>query len=354
MTTSETRPDPLRWAIVAAAAVVALLHVLGALQVREQVYRGYRSGSDRVIIEVTRGGPADRAGLRAGDRIVRIDDIDAGDSKALEARPRARVGQVQSIVIDRGGSNVEARLVLAGLPPLGVVAYLASGLTGLSFLGFGLWAYLHAPRRTSRPLAMAGIGLGAVFTEQPYVASPFASALQESGLIVAGVFGFAALLHFTLAFPKESRVLGRKATLVAIYLPAATVSVANVAAAFVQRGETGGAAALTTTLSLVLVLGYFALAIVMLVLSFLRATSAERSASGLNVLVGCMVLGLAPMVPTAVYLVAPRVVFPWSDYYDLTWLLIPFALARATVLQARNRPAGTLAREARPSSAADR
>jgi hypothetical protein len=35
------------------------------------------------------------------------------------------------------------------------------------------------------------------------------------------------------------------------------------------------------------------------------------------------------------------VVFPGSEYYDLTWVLIPFALARATVLQAGREPAGT-------------
>ena len=50
-------------------------------------------------------------------------------------------------------------------------------------------------------------------------------------------------------------------------------------------------------------------------------------------------LGLAPMVPTAVYLVAPGVVFPGSDYYDLTWVLVPFAMARATILHARNSQA---------------
>jgi len=186
-----------------------------------------------------------------------------------------------------------------------------------------------------------GIGLGALFTEQPYVPSPFASALQESGLILAGVFGFAALLHFTLVFPEEARMLGRTSTLPAVYLPAAIVSAARVAATFVQRGEPGGALALTTTLSLVAVLLYFVLAVVALVRSYLRATPFERAASGLNVLVVCIVLGLAPMIPMAVYLVAPSVVFPGSDYYDLTWVLIPFALARATVLQASRGPAGT-------------
>jgi hypothetical protein len=336
MATSEIRSEPFRRAIVAAAAVVGLLHVLGALQVREQVYRGYRGGDDRVIIEVIQGGPADRAGLKVGDRLLRVDGIDAGDTKALQARPRARVGHTQSIVIDRGGSSMEVQLILAGLPPMGVVAYLASGLTGLSFLAFGLWAYLHAPRRTSRLLALAGIGLGAVFTEQPYVASPFAGALQESGLIAAGVFGFAALLHFTLVFPQERRILRWNTAMPVIYAPAAIVSAAQLGAAVVQRGEPGGAAALMTTLSLVVVLVYFLLAVAALVQSCVRATPAERASSGLNVLVVCIVLGLAPMIPTAVYLVAPGVVFPGSEYYDLTWVLVPFALARATILQARN------------------
>jgi len=207
---------------------------------------------------------------------------------ASKARARtddgARVGQTQSIVVDRGGRTVVVQLTLAGLPPMGVVAYLASGLTGLSFLAFGLWAYFSAPRRTSRLLALVGIGLGAVFTEQPYVAFPFARALQESGLIVAGVFGFAVLPHFVLAFPTERRILGRKAAMPAIYAPAAIVSAVKVAAT---------------------------------------------------------VLGLAPMIPTVADLVAPGVVFPAGDYYDLTWVLIPFALARATILQARSASAGT-------------
>jgi hypothetical protein len=341
MTRNETRAEPFRKVIVGAAAVVGLLHVLGALQVRDQVYRGYRTDDDRVVVEVNEGGPADRAGISAGDRLMSIDGVDAGDQAALDARPRPRVGQTQAVVVDRGGSTVEVQLILSGLPPIGVAAYLASGLTGLSFLAFGLWASFSAPSRTSRLLAFAGIGLGAVFTEQPNVASPFASALQESGLIVAAVFGFAALLHFMLVFPKARRMLSVKAALPAIYVPAAIVSAVKVAATVVQRGEPGGLLTESTTAALVLVLAYFFLAVVALVQSCTRATPAERAASGLNFLMACIVLGLAPMIPTAVHLVAPGVVFPGSDYYDLTWVLIPFAPARATVLQASREPAGT-------------
>ena len=94
-------------------------------------------------------------------------------------------------------------------------------------------------------------------------------------------------------------------------------------------------------MAIVLVLSDFLLAVVVLVRSCVRATAAARAASGMNALVVCLVLGLAPLIPTAVYLVAPGVVFPGSEYYDLTWVLIPFALARATVLQASREPAGT-------------
>jgi hypothetical protein len=342
MTASQVRAERFRWAVVAAAAVVGVLHVQGALQVRDQVYRGYRTGDDRVVTEVSQGGPADRAGLRVGDRLTRVDGIDARDRQALDAQPRPRVGQTVAVVVDRGGRSVEARVTLSGLPPMGVVAYLASGFTGLSFLGFGLWAYLRAPGRSSRLLVLVGIGVGAIFTEQPYVASRAARAAQESGLIVAGVFGFAVLLHFMLVFPRERPLLARTATLPAIYAPAAIGCAGQVTATIVQRGEPGGPVPLATTFCLVLVLAYFALATAALVQGYLSATRAERTASGLTVLVVCVVLGLVPLVPTAVDLVVPGVVFPGGDYYDLTWVLIPFALARATVLTAKNTP-GTIA-----------
>lgn len=335
------RVEPFRWAIIGAAAVVGLLHVLGALQVRDQVYAGYRTGEDRAIVEVEPGSPADLAGLRVGDRLMRIDGIDAGDRKALNARPRPRVGQTRPLVVDRGGRPIDVQVHLAGLSPMGVVAYLASGLTGLSFLIFGLWSYFKAPRRTTRLFALAGIGLAAIFTEQPYFASPFARELLEAGLIVAGVFGFAALFHFMLVLPTERRILGRTFTLPVIYAPPAIVSATKVGATLAGRGEPGAAGDLTTTLALVLVLIYFLLAVVSLVGSYVRATPIERAASGLNFLVACIALGLAPMVPTAVNLVAPGAVFPAADYYDLTWVLIPFALARATILQAGRAPAGT-------------
>lgn len=335
MTAAGVRSEPFRWAIVGAAAAVGLLQVLGALQVRSEPYRGYRTHGDGVITQVAEGGPADRAGLEVGDRLVRVDGIDAGDRRADDARLRVRIGQTQTIIVDRGGRPVETRLVITGLPPMEVAAYLISALTGLSFLACGLWAYLAAPRLATRLLACAGIGVGAVFTEMPYFASPLARALQETGLTVAGVFGFAALLHLMLIIARAPDIASRKATALAIHAPAAIVCAGMVASTAFLHGQGGAATDATTTLALVLVLLYFCLTVAVFLLGYASASRVERTALGLNLLGVCLLLGLAPMIPTAIGLVAPAVVFPWSDYYDVVWVLIPFALTRTVVLQAR-------------------
>jgi len=95
-----------------------------------------------------------------------------------------------------------------------------------------------------------------IFTEQPYVASPFPRALQESGLIAAGVFGFAALLHFALVFP-QSGSPGLEVGHPRIYAPAAIISALQTVATVLQRGEPGGAVTTATTAALVLVLACF-------------------------------------------------------------------------------------------------
>ena len=107
-----------------------------------------------------------------------------------------------------------------------------------------------------------------------------------------------------------------------------------------STGESSGPPALA---SLVLALLAFTLSAAALVHSYLAAAPAVRSASGLNLLLASVVLGLAPVVATAIALVAPRAGLPGADYYDVVWVLIPFALARAAVRQARTEQAGAAA-----------
>ena len=59
-----------------------------------------------VLGQVIAGGSAERAGLRAGDRIVSVDDNDVQQWQDVVAAVRARPGQRLELVIDRAGSRL--------------------------------------------------------------------------------------------------------------------------------------------------------------------------------------------------------------------------------------------------------
>jgi hypothetical protein len=332
------QPAWLRIPIAVAAACVGVLHVLGAAQVGNEPYRGYRADPAHVVVEVNRNGPAERAGLAIGDRITRIGGVDVRGGQGLDARLRPKIGETQAISVQRDGRAVEVQLRFSGLPAIDAFAYLVSAFTGLSFLALGLWAYFRIPRTSTMLLALVGIGVGSVFVEMPYVDSASARALLECGLIVTTVAGFAALLHFMLVFPKAKRILARRGILLVLYVPAALVSAGCLLALALGPRGAGGEAALMNTLALLLVLVYFCLAVVAYGHGYMSAARQERSAAGLDFLALSLLLGLAPMVATAVAIVAPGVVLPGAHHYDVVWVLIPFALARATIRQAATAP----------------
>jgi hypothetical protein len=318
-----------------AAAFVCLLQFLSVAQVGDQTYRGYVADSSRVVIDVGRAGPAERAGVVIGDRIIRIGSVDAADAAALEAQPRAKVGEVRELVVLRGGRVIALRLTYQRLPPIRVVAYLVSNVTGISFLGFGLWALVRIPRTSTTLLALSGVGLGAAFVEMPYFASPVVRATQDAALLPMAMFGFVFLLHFTLVFPLPKRMMASRYALPGIYTPPALVAGAYVLAIVVDaRGLRAGA----TQAALIVALLSFALSAAAMVHGYVTSRPPMRASWGLHALLASVVLGLAPIVATAVAVVAPRVVLPGSEYYDLVWVLIPFALARSAVRHSRSTP----------------
>jgi regulator of sigma E protease len=74
--------------------------------------RLYRPQLDPVLGQVIAGGPAERAGLAAGDRIVRADDRPVDSWEALVAAVRAKPGEPLRFTVERAG----ARLVVEVMP----------------------------------------------------------------------------------------------------------------------------------------------------------------------------------------------------------------------------------------------
>jgi putative serine protease PepD len=69
------------------------------------------------IVSVTAGGPADRAGLRAGDVIQAVGQTRTPDAGALTGALAARdPGQAVPVTVDRGGQTVTGQVTLGELP----------------------------------------------------------------------------------------------------------------------------------------------------------------------------------------------------------------------------------------------
>jgi regulator of sigma E protease len=63
--------------------------------------------SEAVLGEVKADGPAAAAGLRLGDRVIRVDDLPIGDAQTLRERIRAAAGVEQRWVVERDGRSLD-------------------------------------------------------------------------------------------------------------------------------------------------------------------------------------------------------------------------------------------------------
>ncbi|MFZ2492397.1 MAG: SpoIIE family protein phosphatase, partial [Thermoanaerobaculia bacterium] len=164
------------------------------------------------------GLPADRAGIRSGDRIVSINGIPIIEADRLRTLDRSvRSGDVVTYRIQRNGreQDIEVRFASSLHTPL-VAAYIAvHGLVALCFLGIGLLIYTskQGDRRVSVLFAMTTVGGLSIFGTMLMAidntslrgidVSPSASLMP---LALVGIFIVAFIpltLHLALIFPRE-------------------------------------------------------------------------------------------------------------------------------------------------------
>ena len=84
---------------------------LSTLKVDDGSYYGIEPGL--YVAEVTEGGPADKAGLEVGDRIISIDGSDISESKEiLRIRNSHAVGDVLDITVIRNGKEITLSITI--------------------------------------------------------------------------------------------------------------------------------------------------------------------------------------------------------------------------------------------------
>jgi serine protease Do len=78
---------------------------------------GWDDASGVVVSRVTRGGPAEKAGVRVSDRVRKVNGIVInGIEDAQRGIYGLQVGDTLDLWVDRGGKQVELKVVLAELP----------------------------------------------------------------------------------------------------------------------------------------------------------------------------------------------------------------------------------------------
>jgi hypothetical protein len=329
--------------LLVAGLLLAGWGVAGLLDRANVPYDGFTTGPDYTVIRVRPGSPAAAAGLRVGDRLIRVNGVAVEDAASMDRMPRPAIGETRTLLVESGAANGGAvgatrnvAITYAALPGRDMALSWANLLVGLCYVGFGLLAYWKAPGKASLLLALTGIGLGLALLPTPYIASH--GLRQAVGVVQLAliVFGFATLLHCLSVFPKPKAILQRAATTRILYAPAVAVALLFAWLFIGEPSATGAFNSVVNAIVGIYVVAYFGLALVALVHSFATASPSERSRGGLNLLLAGVVLGLVPVtVASLVSVLAPSMILPGGDFYALTLALVPIALALAVIRSGR-------------------
>lgn len=317
--------------LLAAAAFVALWAILGFMDVGNAAYSGYQTDFDNTVAQVTGGGPAAAAGMRVGDRIRSVDGVSVEDSRAMSAMPRPAAGQTRTIVVDRDGATEELTVTFAAQPFDQRIGNYVFILIGLAFVGLGLWAYLAAPARTTKLLAISGVFFGIALTGGPYLGTSMLANLVGVLAFACVTLAFATLLHFMIVFPD-----GPEPNPWWVYGPAAFMGLFFLVVTLLQPDATSGFNRFVQVLLFLWIVGYLGLTLIEMVRTWARASSEERSRHGLGLLLAGTGIGLGILLLNfVVSIVAPTVTIPGGQWLGMSLVLVPIACAVAAVKSAR-------------------
>jgi hypothetical protein len=313
--------------LLGAAVIITAWGTIGFFQGLGGGFSGGLYSPRYVVDGVMPGGAGEKAGLRVGDRVISVEGKPV-EELGMESRwPRSltpRAGDTRRFLVEREGKNVAVNVVY-GAPPRSVVAMRLGGaaLVGLSFLGFGLWAFFSV--RTSHALALAQIGL---VTGAMYMSPNLGAWNGVTNLIqgVSAVLWVALLLRFFLTFPKPKRGSESRPAAYAIFGVCGLVLALYVVEIVVHPllyyvvGE---------VLSL-LMQGYAVLIVAAVTHTVVKPPRGALWQSGMGWILLGLLVAVVPNVAAAFGLRLPA-----SRYYPLLFAAVPLGMALAVRKRAR-------------------
>lgn len=322
---------PFSWFLLPVAGAL----IASALSLPGQPYTGLVLREERVIAVVP-GGPGERAGLRAGDRLSTPDPGRPAWRWAQSATASATPGRPLRLERRREGVTRPAWLIPDPLPDGERRMMAALLLVASGFVLLGGWVWSERRDRLTRPFYLLSLAFAGLLAPVPRFPWPALGALHElfyAGLTLALP---ALIVHFFALFPEPRAPRGRMAAGVAAAYGVAALLLAGWLVAFVLRGFAHpalepvlavlqGASALWFAAGLLIALGLFAR-------SYRRAGTPDARRRLRVALVGTAV-GLAPLAALiVVHNLAPTEPVPGERWAVVLTLLVPASFAWAVAV----------------------
>ena len=287
---------------------------------------GFETDGNHTVVHVTRGSPAEAAGIRAQDYITAVNGVSSQDAAGLARLGRAEIGEVRTLTIRRNDEHVQLDIVPG---PLSGKSRLIAGLgvvTGLTFLITCVLVFLRFPARPTRVLAMMGIGFGLVFLDGTRLDSLILQSLLavvRSGLVLAGI---AAMLHFLLVFPSPGVFASQKRNIRVLYLPALLFWMLLAYRAMFRPEDSSSLNTLTYLLTGLVIAGYGLISLIVFLRKYLKTPASARKEQGLGLMLWGSLLGFIPAM--AGFMPALSGV-PGHEVFFVSLVLVPISWARA-------------------------
>ncbi|MCU0412594.1 MAG: SpoIIE family protein phosphatase, partial [Bacteroidetes bacterium] len=178
------------------------------------------ASSRMLITEIVGGGVAEKAGLKDGDFLLRINGETFKESQVAQRIINANAGHEVTYTIERNGSTFETRILILKSVSL---RYLAQFLFGLGFLVVGLVVVLMKPRG----VVQQAFGRFAIFSMLFFGLSelsinrndpPWMLTLLASFFIVGTIMALPSFVRFFMLFPVRMKGYDKRSVTIGLYM----------------------------------------------------------------------------------------------------------------------------------------
>ncbi|MEW6211477.1 MAG: PDZ domain-containing protein [Acidobacteriota bacterium] len=315
------------------AIAVFIWGVMGALDITNIPYDGYSLSPKYTVTNVQPDSPAEQAGLKVGDEVTRIDGIPIDDTIRLTVRDRPAPNTAGTVTVRRGDAEETFSITYATMPTINIVTVFgAATLTGLLFLILGLMAYLRNPTRLSAMFCVLSLMFAAAMFNNPYFQSSVTRRIAAGALaIITGIL-LGAILDYCLNFPRAKKIIADRAWLrITAYSITTSLGVALATISIVTPVMTPVRQQILSLATSIVFGGALLLAVIGVIHSFVKATKEERSATGLTLMLGGVIIGFGPLLISIIArLINPEMsALPGEQFYPLSFIAIPIGMAMA-------------------------